>query len=191
MTGRAPRAAVAALAAAGAAVTLSGCAIADQHRPVVLGAATTVVPTPTTVPSTPSSKHLTEYLVDSQGLLVAVARAGPYSGLNVAIGDLLAGPTSEEVAAGITSAVPAGTKLTYASLSGAVANLDFSSDLAQVSGHEQLLAFAQIVETAASTPGVRTVLISVAGEVVNAPRPDGTLAQGPVAASDYASLLRH
>lgn len=191
---RRPTTTTAAVAAVGLSVlaTLAGCSIPDQSSPQVIGgvtATTRVKADPR--PATPASARLTTWFVDSRGRLVPVSRSDPYGGLNVAIGELLAGPTSSEVGGGLTSAVPVGTKLIYSSISGSTASIDFSSELASVSGHEQLLAFAQIVETADAIPGVSAVEVSVAGQAVNAPQPDGSLAQGPVTASTYTSLLAH
>lgn len=171
---------------------LSACSIPDQSRPDVIGPVPSTTQPPAVVKAaTPTSAHVTTFLVGNDAHLVAVRRSDPYDGLNVAVGELLAGPTSGEVAKGLTSAIPVGTKLSYSNISGSTADLDFSSELASVSGHEQLLAFAQIVETAVSIPGITFVRVSVAGQVVNAPEPDGTLAQGPVTGSDYSSLLLH
>lgn len=170
---------------------LASCAVPDEHSPVIVGSGHST-PKRSAIPkaAAPSSARLTVYLVGNDSELVPVARSDSYLGLNNAIGQLLAGPTSTEVSDGLTSAVPVGTKLVYSSISGSTAHLDFSDSLASISGHEQLLAFAQIVVTSASIPGVSLVEISVAGEPVNAPKPDGTLAQGPVSAGDYAGLLR-
>ncbi|HVA74799.1 MAG TPA: GerMN domain-containing protein [Acidimicrobiales bacterium] len=177
--------------AALATLFLASCAVPDEHSPVIIQGAQSPPHRPAVPkPATPSSTKLTVYFVGNDSALVAVDRSDSYPGLNNAIGELLAGPTSAEVSGGLTSAVPVGTKLVYSSISGSTAHLDFSDSLASISGHEQLLAFAQIVVTSASIPGVSLVEISVAGEPVNAPKPDGTLAQGPVSAADYSSLLR-
>jgi spore germination protein GerM len=181
-----------AAAAVAASACLTACSVPDQKTPEILGGVQeTIQPSAAPKPSTPSSSRLIVYFVDSNSQLVSVARSDPYSGLNIAIGELLAGPTSAELGDGLSSAIPVGTKLIYASISGSTARLDFSNDLASISGHEQLLAFAQIVVTSGSIPGIALVQISVAGQAVNAPQPDGTLAEGPVAPSEYASLVKH
>lgn len=187
MRSRALRAA----AASSLLLCLASCAVPDEHKPVIIDNSHSA-PQRSTVPKpvTPKSARLDVYFVGSDSKLVPVERSDSFVGLNNAIGELLAGPTSTDLSAGLTSAVPVGTKLVYSSISGSTARLDFSDSLASISGHEQLLAFAQIVFTSTSIPGVSLVEISVAGQPVNAPEPDGTLAQGPVSAADYSSLLR-
>lgn len=175
-----------------ASLCFASCAVPDEHSPVIIGDSHasrqhSAVPKAATA----TSAKLTVYFVANDNSLVATNRSDSYLGLNNALGELLAGPTSGEVSEGLTSAIPVGTKLVYSSISGSTARLDFSDSLASISGHEQLLAFAQIVVTSTSIPGVSLVEVSVAGQPVNAPKPDGTLAEGPVSAADYAGLLKH
>lgn len=167
-------------------ILLAGCGIPNEAGPVAIDSA---VPT-TAVPSSPpaGSELVTVYFVSTSNRLVA-SRAGILSGVRSAINHLLAGPSSSQSASGMTSAIPGGTKLLSATVSGSLAKLDFSDQLASVSGQEQLLAFAQIVTTATSLSNINSVEISVAGQTVNAPLPDGTLAQGPVTQASYNSLL--
>ena len=49
------------------------------------------------------------------------------------------------------------------------------------------LEVAQIVLTATSVPGVDAVLLELAGEPIEAPLPDGELADRPLTAQDYAT----
>lgn len=169
---------------------LAACAVPDQAQPdVINGARLSVRPSAVSHPARPTSAVMYVYYVSESNQVVAVTRSDPVAGLSGAMTALLAGPTSQEIAAGISSAIPVGTRADAVRLSGATALLDFSDALASVSGREQLLAFAQIVLTADSLPGVDGVQISIAGQVVNAPEPNGTLAQGPVTKADYASLV--
>lgn len=182
--------ALAAVLSAGAAVLLGGCAIPDQRSPVQISGAGLASP-PSTVASdgSPVGARIAVYFVGSDNSLVSEPRSDPSGRLPVAMADLLAGPSSGEVAAGTSSALPSGTRLLSARVSKGTANLDFNSVLTSLTGHEELLAFAQIVATATSVPGVAAVQIAVEGKAVNAPKPDGTLAQRPVTRADYASLL--
>jgi len=187
---RAIRNAVAATVLFGIAVAAASCGIPDQGRPdLINGSQPSVRPSAVSRPATPSSLEIRAYFINASNQVVAVTRADPVATLSTAISALLAGPTDHESAGGISSAIPVGTKLNSAHQSGQTASLDFSDDLASVSGHEQLLAFAQIVLTADSVPGVAQVEVSIAGQAVNAPKPDGSLAQGPVTENDYRSLV--
>jgi spore germination protein GerM len=173
-----------------AAIALAGCGIANQASPVAIGNAAPSTTAPAQPPAPASTAAATLYFVSASNQLVAT-RAGTLTGIGSVIEHLLAGPSSSESGAGMTSAIPTGTKLLSAGVSGTLAKLDFSDQLASVSGQEQLLAFAEIVTTCTSLPNVNSVEISVAGQTVNAPLPDGTLAQGPVTQSSYAGLLAH
>lgn len=183
-------AAGAAIMAVVAAMAAGACSVPDQKAPVDISGAN-VPASPSTVASPPSEvgTKVSVYFVGSGSSLVAALRPDPTGELGRAISDLLAGPSSAEVAAGISSAVPAGTKVLAATTSGGTADLNFDAALTSITGHEELLAFAQIVATATSVPGVSQVQISVEGNQVNAPLPDGTLAQHPVSRTDYAVLL--
>ncbi len=169
------------------------CGVPTQKSPVAIGNPTSSAPTTSTLPTTVTGpggsavSTVTVYFVRANARLVPVTLTG--AGLPGAVDLLLAGPTRSEIAAGIESALPAGTRLLSATRSGALARLDFTSTLASVSGQEQLLAFGQIVATATSVPGVGSVQVTVTGQDVNAPLPDGSLATGPVTRADYASLL--
>lgn len=167
-----------------------GCGIANQSSPVVINHASLPPARSTTsLQRAPTSIPVTLYFVNANNLLVKATHSEAYQGINAAVNALLAGPNSQESSAGVTSAIPASTKLLSVSIQGTIVELNFSNALASVSGNEQLLAFAQIVATATTLPGVDTVQIAITGQSVNAPLPDGTLAQGPVAKANYASLL--
>ncbi|HET6965376.1 MAG TPA: GerMN domain-containing protein [Acidimicrobiales bacterium] len=187
---RPPRAAVGWLSALVAGALLTACAVPDQSQPDIINGSRPVGrPSAVSHPGSPAAARIEVYLVSGSNQLTAVSRPDPSSGLSTAVAALLAGPTSQEQAAGLSSAIPVGTTLNSVRQSGSTADLDFSDALASVSGREQLLAFAQIVLTADSLTQVDRVRISIAGQEVNAPEPNGTLAQGPVTKSDYASLV--
>lgn len=179
-----------AAAAVAAASLLAGCAVPDQSQPDIISSSRAAAqPTAVSLPPTKTSTRVALYFVNGSNLLTAVYRSNPVGGLERTVTALLAGPTNQDIASGLTSAIPVGTKLESARMSGSTASLDFSQALASVSGREQLLAFAQIVVTADSLPNVARVAISVGGQAVNAPEPGGTLAQGPVTRADYAALI--
>lgn len=168
----------------------AGCSVPDQQRPDILGPSGAVPQrSAASEPAIPASSAVAVYFVKAESL-APVARPDGVSSLDTTITELLAGPTAQELAAGLTSAIPEGTKLDSAKVVGRTAFLGFSDQLASITGREQLLAFAQIVVTSDSLPGIDRVEISVGGQPVNPPEPNGTLAQGPVTKADYAVLLR-
>lgn len=170
----------------------TACSVPDQRAPVDISGANLPAP-PSTVAGSPAGPgiRIAVFFVGNNNALVAAFRSDPSGELGVAIGDLLAGPTRREVATGVSSAIPGGTRVLNSAVTvGGTAELNFGSALTSVTGHEELLAFAQIVATATSAPGVIRVQISVEGQPVNAPLPGGTLAQRPVTRADYASVLK-
>lgn len=188
MTGRRPAAVFAAVCAAGLLGT--ACGVPDQAAPVQISGVNLPAPPSTVAGSSPQpGRRVRVYFVANSDTLIPVVRSDPAGDLAAAVRDLLAGPSRQEVAAGITSAVPSGTRLRSAQLADGTATLDFTEPLTSVTGHEEMLAFAEIVTTAGAAPGVDRVVIDVAGQPVNAPEPNGTLAQGPVTAADYAGLV--
>ncbi len=112
------RAALAALMVA-LAVAAGACGVADQHSPVAIGTSPPTSQPPTTQPNTPTSNQVTVFLVHGTRLATVYRRANP--GLTAAMDELLAGPTNQDLAHGLTSAIPAGTKLQAATLNGSTA----------------------------------------------------------------------
>jgi spore germination protein GerM len=100
--------------------------------------------------------------------------------------DLLAGPSPADAAAGLTSALPATTKLTL-KLESARATVDIGDDPAAKS--LDVLAFGQIVCTLTSQGQVGTVSFTSGGGALDVPDGDGKLLNGAVTIADYASLI--
>jgi spore germination protein GerM len=101
---------------------------------------------------------------------------------------LLAGPTAEESALGLRTAIINQTRLLSVRIQGGVATINLSGDFAAIGGTEQILALAQLVFTAAAEEGVLGVRVSLDGKPVEVPRGDGTLTQDPLRPSDYAAI---
>lgn len=93
-----------------------------------------------------------------------LARLGPTApGLDAALQRLCAGPTPAEVAAGYSTALPAGTRLLAARRSGSVLELVLSDDLlaARRAGHLED-ALEQLQKSVLLDPGVRDVRVAIA-----------------------------
>jgi spore germination protein GerM len=101
---------------------------------------------------------------------------------------LLAGPTAEESALGLRTAIINQTRLLSVRIQGGVATIDLSGDFAAIGGTEQILALAQLVFTATGAAGVLGVRLSLDGKAVELPRGDGTLTQEPLRPRDYAAI---
>lgn len=98
------------------------------------------------------------------------------------------GPTPQEAARGMTSDVPAQTRLISLDLKGSVATVDLSSQFSSVGGSEQVLAVAQIVYTLTASKYIDSVRFSINGKVIEVPDGTGSLSDAPHHRNDYKSL---
>jgi hypothetical protein len=177
-----------------AAVLLAGCGVATDEGPRALRRADVpfdLLEPDATATSTTLVAVTTEvpvYLVGSERLAVVRRLVEPPPSLFRAIETLLAGPTAEEAAAGLRSAVSNQTRVLSVRVQSGVASLDLSGEFATIGGQELILAVAQLVYTATAAQGVLGVRLSLDGESVEIPRRDGTLTKEPVGRSDYSGL---
>jgi hypothetical protein len=128
------------------------------------------------------------YLVRN-GRLVRVTRRVPAPlGARQQLDALLRGPTSEESADGLTSAL--GTMdITGIELANRRATITIADPAAQAVRTDEVLGFGQIVCTLTSQTEVGTVSFSSRGEPLGVPRGDGALADSPLTIADYSTLL--
>ncbi|MGY2005042.1 GerMN domain-containing protein [Blastococcus sp. SYSU DS1024] len=145
---------------------------------------------PSAAPSSVPGQAGWAYLVGPDEALVPRARDSGTGPLEERLGTLLdaltAGPTEEERAQQLSTALPAGVRLEVAGIDGATATIDISGTAPLSSSRR---AVAQIVLTAASLPGVEAVLLTSGGEPVEAPLPSGALTDAPLLPADYADFL--
>lgn len=151
-------------------------------------------PTATGVPST--SARLDEprvYLVAEDGAVVPRGRSldpgALQDQLEQLLDDLADGPTSSELTDRLSTALRPETSLAVDELSEGTATIDLGGDADAPSGQESRRAVAQLVLTATSLPGVDEVLLTRAGDPVEAPLPSGELTSQPLSATDYEPLL--
>jgi spore germination protein GerM len=121
--------------------------------------------------------------------LVSVERDAPSLSVRAALDALSQGPTADELAAGLRSALPAAAKVTLLGSPPGVAVLELGEDMTAITGQEQVLAIAQLVLTTTESPAVTAVEFVVSGQQVDVPLSDGTLSTGTVRRSDYAALI--
>lgn len=94
---------------------------------------------------------------------------------------MLAGPTADELADGLSSAVPAGTQLRDVSLSDGVATVDLSGSFDDGGGSASMLGrVAQIVATLTQFPTVRRVAFRLDGEPVETIGGEGVVVDPPI-----------
>ena len=108
---------------------------------------------------------------------VAVARA--------ALEALLDGPTIEERAAGLASAIPEGTRLLDVSIADDVATVDLSGSFDDGGGSASMLGrVAQVVATLTRFPNVERVAFRLEGEPLRAIGGEGVVVDPPVGRLD-------
>jgi hypothetical protein len=109
----------------------------------------------------------------------------------VAVRTLLAGPTPREIQRGISTAIPAATRLLGIEIFEGVAELDLSREFQAASGSRGfLLRVAQVVTTLTGLGRITAVRFSIDGELRRVPTDRGQTVSRPVTAADYARLSR-
>jgi len=101
---------------------------------------------------------------------------------------VIAGPTEDESAALLSSALPPDTSVNAVRQVGTVLYIDLSADIADLSGDGLLLAVAQLVHTADRIDGIETVQLTVADERFPWPRSDGSATTGLLRTYDFPGL---
>jgi germination protein M len=107
-----------------------------------------------------------------------------------AIGDLLAGPTKDERASGLQSAIPAGTRLRGIAIDKGVATIDLTSEYQSGGGSLSMqVRLGQVVYTLTQFPTVQKVSFRLDGTPVNVFSSEGIVLSHPVGRGDYKDLL--
>jgi len=110
-----------------------------------------------------------------------VGERGAEAVLAAAIRELLAGPSARERTSGLTTAIPAGTKLRSLRIDKAIVLLDLSGEIESGGGSAIMLArFWQLVYTATQFPHAPQVRILVDGVAKSALGGEGVLIDRPV-----------
>lgn len=186
---------VVALGALAAVVSACGLPTDTRARPVEQAKLPPLLAAPTGTAAEPSTSLAgtihTAYAVwyIGAGQLVPAERmlelGAPYAEL---IEVLAAGPTEEETTTeGWRSVVAAGT-VVGVSLSGGVATIDLAPTFSEVAAADQILGVGQLVLTITEYPGIGQVRLTIGGEPIKIPLPDGTQVGRDVARDDFLAL---
>jgi germination protein M len=146
---------------------------------------------PETTPTAPASVSL-EVWFAKDGNLVAGRRthASTPRVATAAVEALLAGPTRAERASGLSSAIPAGTRLLGIAIAGGVATVDLTSEYQSGGGSLSMqMRLGQVVYTLTQFPTVRAVRFRLDGAPVNVFSGEGIVLDHAVGRSDYTDLL--
>jgi hypothetical protein len=157
-------------------------------------------PTPTPAASSATAKRESQpelYLLGADQLLVGVpagleadVRPLPTSQRLVALLGLLeTGPTDQQRAQGLGTALTPGVTIRLVSLSDGMAEVQVVASLKDPSADRLPLAVGQLVLTATSLPGVDAVRLLRDGVAAEVPLPGGALTAEPLRRSDYTELV--
>jgi hypothetical protein len=168
----------------------SGPSTVPRHR-VPFALLSPSIPTSTTT-TQPTATYAQEqiYLFNAQGFAVALNRdvLVPAT-LQSVLSALLAGPTSTEVAVGITSALPPQGKILDVIQVGSLATINLNAAFASISSAKETQAIGQLVLTATAQQNVTAVLFEIKGKAISVPVSGGAVTGLPVSAGEYQSLL--
>jgi hypothetical protein len=174
-------------------VPTGGSPVAIPASEVPYGLASPLPPT-SAPPSPPAPLDEPRvYLTTEDGALAprgrSLATGALRDRLDELLDDLATGPSPPELTGRLSTALRPDVSLGVAEISGATATIDLGGSADAPTGRESVTAVAQIVLTATSLPGVDEVLLTRAGEQVDAPLPSGQLTSRGLSADDYSPLL--
>jgi germination protein M len=107
-----------------------------------------------------------------------------------AVEALLAGPSAEEQASGVGTAVPGGTRLLGIAIRNGVATVDLTSEYQSGGGSRSMQTrLGQVVYTLTQFPTVQKVRFRLDGTPVNVFSSEGIVLDHAVVRADYSSLL--
>ncbi len=174
------------------AVMLLGCGVPseDRARSVPPDMIPSSLPAQGPVASPPGDRESAsaDVFFVRDGRLVRVGRQ-PWEPplLEGAIAALLRGPTADERAEGVRTALTRPVRLAGTVAAG-VPLIDVTASVADVEAEEQILALAQLVFTLTALRGVDGVSFALDGRPVEAPTGDGALKRGPIRRDDFAAV---
>lgn len=164
---------------------------ATTEPPAATSAPTTpAATTPTGTTPAPAFTYEVWFLRGEQ--LQAVKRTAEKTPLvaTTAVRSLLTGPDEQDVAQGLTTAIPRGTKLRGVTVADRIATVDLSSEYESGGGSLSMTArLAQVVFTLTQFPTVDRVRFKLDGQPVHVFSGEGIVLDHPVGRADYDALL--
>lgn len=131
----------------------------------------------------PETATFSVFLVGPGGLTEVRRRASVSTDAQDVVDTLLEGPTDQEAATGLRSALPPRTRADVSAES-SDATVDLSGSFLEAARAEQALAIGQLVYTLTAVPGITRVRFLLDGEPLDIPRADGTVTREPVSRSE-------
>lgn len=185
-----------------AALAVSACGVSPESQPRALppeAGGPVVSPTPVETDST-ATRFLALWFVADGKLKQSDRKSDVAVSAQDKIVALEAGPTQEELDAGmrtaVVSVVPDVPLMTTADAAGVAVEIGprqiavvLSNEFASLPSEEQLLALGQVVTTLTEGTSDAVLFVANDGIPVGVPLPGGRLVNRPVTASDYQTLI--
>jgi Sporulation and spore germination len=175
-------------------VVATACGVREQSSPVTIDSSDVpfglleAPPTPERPPPGDAvGDTLTVYLLGSERLVPVLRQAPAPVNLATALDILAEGPTPDEIALGLQSAVGPEVPARPVRSEGDLAVIELR-DAFLTGGGDQIAGLAQIVFTLTQVVGVERVQFLLEGQPVEVPRGNGVLTTEPVSRSDYTLL---
>jgi spore germination protein GerM len=102
---------------------------------------------------------------------------------------LSAGPTAQEQADGLSTALPADDDIKIARIEGSIVTVALPAAAEAASRSDAIFGFGQLVLTLTSLPSVSGVRFEEGGKPLQVPRSDGALTSSPLGRLDYRDLI--
>jgi germination protein M len=179
------------------ALLASGCGSGDDETTVApagetavtTGSTTTTAPTETAAEAE-ELQRLQVYFLRGEQIRVGARYVPETPAVGAeAMRALLDGPSAEEEDAGLTTAIPAGTRLLGLDVADGIATVDLSEEFASGGGSLSIQArAAQVVHTLTQFATVRSVAFRLEGEPVDALGGEGLVLFEPVDRGDFEQL---
>lgn len=171
------------------ALLLSGCSSGGQQA----APTPTRTPTPTASPTPtalPVASSVAAYFVRGEKMAAAQRSASGQAVASAAVRALLLGPTGDERAAGMSTAVPSGTTLRSLSITGGIAVVDLSGAFASGGGSLSMGArMAQLVTTVTQFATVSKVRLWLDGRPATTLGGEGLIVDHPIGRGDLEQWL--
>jgi hypothetical protein len=165
-------------------VACAGCGTSGT-RTVTVTAVRTTPPATTTTPA--STSTVVPYFLDGEQIAAGQPVATPERGVAAAaLREVLDGPNGQELAGGLTSAVPPRTQLKGLTIAGGTATVDLSREFDQGGGSLAMQTrVAQVVYTLTQFPTVKRVAFRIDGKPVKSIGGEGVIVDPPVDRLDF------
>ncbi len=180
-------------------LALTACAIPTQKAPSTLppskvpfGLLNRNLPTTTTSQPKPTpSVPVKVFFLNSTDQLDPVQRfEPPPASLTAVLTTMLEGPSSQETAQGVVTAIPGNVRVLSASGSQSLVTVNMNTAFGQIIGNNIELAVAQIVATIAAENGCGTeVLFEIDGLHTSVPVANGQQVGNPVTLAQFVATL--